>query len=166
MSWTKRKLVEEAFAELALAGYDFDLSPDELDTGLRRLDSMMATWSGIGIQLGYSMATSQDDSDLDQDSGVPMFANEAVFMSLAIKLAAGKGKALPSSTRTNAKQAYDAMLVPLTKAQVQEQQLAAGTPRGQGRKPWRTINPYVTSPNTSPLQVDESGGLDFNGLGN
>ena len=165
MSWTKRQLVAEAFGELALASYDFDLTPDELQAALRRLDTMMASWQGLGIQVGYSMATSQDDSDLDQDSGVAMLAVEAVYMQLACKIAASKGKALPTSTTRNAKQAYDTLVLNVAKAQVQEQQLAAGTPRGQGRKPWRSINPYVSSPDTSPLRAGGDGGLEFTGLG-
>jgi hypothetical protein len=166
MGWTKRQLVEEAFGELALASFDFDLSPEEMDAGLRRLDTMMATWQSIGIQVGYSMATSQDDSDLDRQSGIAMNAVEAVYMNLACRIAAGKGKALPAQTLKNAKAAYDALVVNIAKGQVQEQQLAAGTPRGQGRKPWRSINPYVTAPDTRPLQVGGDGGLDMTGLGN
>ena len=165
MSWTKLQLIEEAFGELALAGYDFDLQPEEMDAGLRRLDTMMATWQSLGIQVGYSMATGQDDSDLDQPSGVAMLAVEAVYMQLACKLAASKGKALPTSSTRNAKQAYDSLVLNIAKSQVQEQQLAAGTPRGQGRKPWRTINPYVSTPDTSPLRSGGDGGLDFTGLG-
>lgn len=166
MSWTKRQLVEEAYGELALAGYDFDLQDEELEFALRRLDTMMATWSGIGISIGYAMSPDPSASDLDQDSGVKAVATEAVYLNLACKIAAGKGKALPQSTKTNAKQAYDALILNLAKEQVQEQQLAAGTPRGQGRKPWRTINPYVPAPNRGPLQGGSDGGLDFNGLGN
>lgn len=166
MSWTKRQLIEDAYGELALAGYDFDLQPEELDAGLRRLDTMMATWLSLGLQVGYSLATSQSDSDLDQDSGLQMNAIEAVYMNLACKIAASKGKALPTSTTRNAKAAYDALILNVAKSQVQEQQLAAGTPRGQGRKPWRTINPYVSTPDTAPLRVGNDGGLDFNGLGN
>ena len=166
MSWTKRQLVEEAFGELALAGYDFDLQPEELEAGLRRLDTMMATWQSLGLQLGYSMATSQEDSDLDQDSGLQMNAVEAVYMNLACKIAASKGKALPASSTRAAKQAYDSLILNVAKAQMQVQQLAAGMPRGQGRKPWRTINPYVTTPDTNPLRSGDDGGLDFTGLGN
>lgn len=166
MSWTKRQIVTEAFGELALAGFDFDLQPEELDAGLRRLDTMMATWAGLGIQVGYSMATSPDDSDLDQDSGLAMIAVEAVYMSLACKLAASKGKALPTSTTRATKQAYDSLIVTVAKSQVQQQQLAAGTPRGAGRKPWRSINPYVSTPDTSPLHSSDGTGLDFTGLGN
>jgi hypothetical protein len=166
VSWTKRQLVEEAFAELALASFDFDLSPEELDAGLRRLDTMMSTWLSLGLQVGYSLATSRDDTDLDQDSGLQMNAVEAVYMALACRIAASKGKALPSHTLRNTKAAYDALILNVAKSQVQEQKLAAGTPRGQGRKPWRSINPFVTSPDTSPLRAGDDGGLDFTGLGN
>lgn len=166
MSWTKRQLIEGAFGELALASYDYDLSPEEMDAGLRRLDTMMATWLGLGIQIGYALATNPDDSDLDQDSGIPIYAVEAVYMSLATKIAAGKGKALPPSTLKNTKAAYDALILNVAKSQVQEQQLAAGTPLGQGRKPWRNINPYVKTPDTKPLRYGDDGGLDMTGLGN
>lgn len=166
MSWTKRQLVNEAYAELALAGYDFDLSPEEMQSGLRRLDAMMATWVGNGVQVGYAMAGSQDDSGLDQDSGVQMIGTEAVFLNLSCRIAASKGKAIAGSTIRSAKQAYDALVSSIAKSQVQEQQLAAGTPRGQGHKPWRTINsPYVQQPNASALRTGGDGGLDFTGLG-
>lgn len=166
MSWTKRQIIEEAFGELALAGYDFDLQPEELQFALRRLDTMMATWSSLGISIGYSMSPDQDGSSLDDASGIAAFATEAAFMNLACKIAAGKGKSLPQSTKTNAKQAYDALILTLAKNQVQEQQYAAGTPLGQGRKPWRNVNPFVPAPNRGPLQTGIDGGLDFNGLGN
>ena len=149
MSWTKRQLVEEAYAELALAGYEFDLSPDEMEAGLRRLDSLMATWDASGIQIGYAIGT-PSESDLDQDAGIPLYACQ--------------GKAIPSSTMRNYKAAYDALVSRLASSQVQEQQLASGTPRGAGRKPWRTTNrPFVDTPNTAPLKQDADGGLTFTG---
>ena len=167
MSWTKRQLVEEAYGELALAGFDFDLQAEELDAALRRLDTMMASWAGLGIQISYNAATGQDDSDLDQDSGLPMIATEAVYMNLACKIAASKGKALPASTKVNAKQAYDSLVMAVARAQVQRQQLSQGTPRGSGNKPWRNgYSPYTPKPDTSPLALGGDGGLDFNGLGN
>jgi len=53
---SKRQLIDAAFEELALAGYTFDIDPDEQLSALRRLDSMMATWGGpgIGIRIGYN----------------------------------------------------------------------------------------------------------------
>jgi hypothetical protein len=50
---------------------------------------------------------------------------------------------------------------------VQEQQQRANTPRGSGSKGWRLTNqPFVSSPDTSPLQVADDGGLNFTGTGN
>lgn len=164
MGWTKRQLVEEAFGELALAGYDFDLQPEEMQTGLRRLDTLMATWSGLGLQIGYSFGTTPTDSDLDQDAGLPLVAVEAVYLALAIRIAAGKGKVLSTSTKSAAKTAYDALVSYVASDQVMQQQPRADTPLGAGAKTWRTFRrPFVSTPDTSPLQVDDDGGLDFTG---
>lgn len=167
MGWTKRQLIEDAFGELALAGYVFDLSPEELQAALRRLDTMMATWGSQGLQLGHAASATPDGSDLDQDSGIPLEAVEAVYMGLAVRLAASKGKALASSTLRTAKAAFDALMSRAASADVQEQQLASGTPRGAGRKPWRTIHrPFVPTPDVSPLQGSTDGGLTFTGKNN
>ena len=58
MSWTKREIVEEAYGELALAGYVFDLDPEEEQAALRKLDTMMAVWDARGVRLGYPLASS------------------------------------------------------------------------------------------------------------
>lgn len=164
--WTKRQIIAEAFAELAIAGHVFDLTPDELAWGLRRLDTMIATWVSQGVALPYTQSLGADDSDLDQDAGIPLEAVEAVYLGLAVRLAAGKGKTLANSTKATAKAAFDALLSRNAADAVTEQQLASGTPRGAGRKPWRTVNrPFIPDPNTSPLQGDASGGLIFNSEG-
>lgn len=167
MGWSKRDLVGEAYAELALAGYEFDLHPEELQFGLRRLDTLMATWMAQGLQLGYAFGTTPADTDLDQDSGLPLIAVGAVYFALAINIAAGKGKSLLGSTKAGAKTAYDALVSNVASQQAQEQQFRDGTPRGAGSKPWRTANqPFVQKPDTSPLQIADDGGLDFTGIGN
>jgi hypothetical protein len=166
MGWSKRDLVNEAYAELALAGYDFDLSPEEMQFGLRRLDTMMASVFA-DLPLGYAFGTSPSDTDLDQDSGLALFAVEAVYLALAIRIAAGKGKVLATPTKGNAKAAFDALVSRLASEQVQEQQLRTGTPRGAGAKPWRSYGrPFTSTPDTGPLQVADDGGLDFTGIGN
>lgn len=167
MSWTKRQLIADAFGELALAGYDFDITDEEWAAANRKLNTMMATWLALGIQLGFHMSASADGVDLDEPSGLPLYAVEAVYMKLATSIAASKGKILPASTLRNAKAAYDALISKLAADQVQQQQLPSGTPRGAGRKPWRTINQhFVPTPDTSPLQSAADGGLTFAGEGN
>lgn len=160
--WTKRQLIEEAFGELALAGYVFDLTPEEMQTALRRMDTMLATWDGKGIRLGYALTAGPDTSDLDQPSGLPDAANEAVYLNLAIRLAAGFGKPLQASTLAAAKQAYDALIT--AAAMPTQQQLRDTLPRGAGNKPWRTAgNPFISPPDLEPLRVGEGGDLDFLG---
>ena len=72
MGYTKRQFVTSAFEEIGLADYVFDLQPEQLEAALRRLDSMMAEWNAMGIRLGYSMPSSPQDSDLDEQTNVPV----------------------------------------------------------------------------------------------
>ncbi len=164
MGWTRRQLIEEAFGELALAGYDFDLTPEEMQAAARRLDAMMATWAARGVNVGFAVNMDAAAVDLDADSGLQMVATEAAYMGLAVRLAASKGKQLGPQTKTAAKDAYDALVSRIASGQVQEQQLPSGTPRGAGRKPWRTVNqPFFVKPTTDPLRNGEAGELIFAG---
>lgn len=141
--WTKRQLIEQAFAEIGLGG-SFNVSPDELEDGLRRLDSMMATWDSKGILLGYLLPSSPDESDIGSAAGIPDTANEAVYMNLAIRLAPSYGKNLAQDTRNTARQAYDQLLV--VAARPAQQQLRNSLPRGAGNKPWRGSGPFFPAP--------------------
>lgn len=164
MGWTKRAIVEEAYGELALAGYVFDLDPEEEQAAKRRLDTMMATWGGQDINLGYAQSLTPDGGDLDDESGIPVFAIEAVYLQLALRIAASKGKQLPQSTKANAKAAYDAMLARLAGQQLQQQQYRSQIPYGAGNKPWRYAQqPFLPQPDTAPLGVSASGELEFRG---
>lgn len=162
MGWTKRAIVEDAYAELALASYQFDLTPEEMQFGLRRLDLLMATLMAGGTVLPYSMSLSPTDGDLDQDSGLPLTAVEAVVINLAVRIAAGKGKALAQSTKQNAKSAMDALLVSLSHTDLRQQQLRSSTPRGSGNRGWGLRRPFVCEPDVSPLTASSSGDLQFN----
>ena len=160
MGWTKKQLIEEAYAELALAGYVYDLQPEEMQGGLRRLDTMLATWDMRGLSLGYLLPSTQTASDVDQDSGLPDVAIETVFLNLAVRIAAGFGKTLPASTLTAARDGFQALMA--RAAFPQEQQLPGTMPRGAGNRPWRNINrPFFTKPDTSPLRNSQGNDLDI-----
>src|SRR5689334_941421 len=118
MSWTKRQIVEQAFNELALAGYVFRLRPEELEAALRMLDTMMAEDAAQDVTVGYAFGLTPDSSDLDQDSGLPLFAVSATYLKLAIRLAASKGKSLLPSTIAGANRARTAMLAHVARGQV------------------------------------------------
>ena len=87
MGWTKRQFIEQAFDEIGLASYAFDLGPEQMQSALRRLDTMLAAWNALGIRLAYPLPSSPQDSDLDEQTNVPDSSNEAIYTNLAIKLA-------------------------------------------------------------------------------
>jgi hypothetical protein len=158
--WTKRELVLQAFGELALYGYEFELTPEEMQTGLVKMDSMLAEWQAADINIGYALPATQDGSDLDDASGIPDTANTAVFLNLAMRLAAGFGKTLSAETKVAAKQAYDRLL--WAAAYPRQQQYPSTLPVGAGNKPWRYIDrPFMPTPDTSPIQGNKNGNLDI-----
>lgn len=160
MGWTKEQLIDEAFAELRLAGYTFDIEPEEKLTALRRMDTMMATWEAKGIRVGYPLPSSPDDSNLSDDSGLPDAAVEAVFLNLAKRLAPGFGKQLSVGTLQAARDGYDTLL--WAAARPPQQQLPSTLARGAGNRPWRNaVSPFFLAPDTDPLSVSSGGDLDI-----
>ena len=159
MGWTKRQFIVQAFEEIGLAAYVFDLGPEQLQSALRRLDSMMATWNAKGIRLGYPIPSNPQDSDLDSATNVPDAANEAIYLNLGIRLAPGFGKTVSADTKASAKMGYDTLLS--RAAMPMEQQLPANMPAGAGNKPWRNAdNPFLIPP-IDPLLAGQDGEIEF-----
>lgn len=160
MGWTKRQFVTQAFEEIGLAAYVFDLTPEQMQSALRRLDSMMASWNAKGIRLGYPTPTDPQNSDLDEQTNVPDSSNEAVYLNLAIRLAPGFGKTPSPETKSSAKAAYDTLMS--LAAMPVEQQLPGTMPAGAGNKPWRVYDdPFLRKP-VDPLLAGEDGTIEFN----
>jgi hypothetical protein len=132
VSYTKRQIISQAFDEIGLASYIFDLQPEQLQSALRKLDSMMATWNAQGIRLGYPIPSTPEGSDLDTESNIPDAANEAVYQNLAIKLAPSYGKIVPVETKASARMSYNAMLARFMV--IPEFKLDGTMPAGAGNK--------------------------------
>jgi hypothetical protein len=132
MSYTKLQFIQGAFDEMGMADYVFDLSPEQLDRALRRLDAMMAEWNAKGIRLGYPLPVRPEDSVLSDDSYVPDSANEAIITNLAVRLAPGHGKTLSPDTKATAKLSLNT----LTAIAVMPGEMALPTtlPSGAGNK--------------------------------
>jgi len=141
VSYTKRQFITAAFEEIGLASYVFDLQPEDLQTALRRLDAMMAEWNGKGLRLAYPIPLSPEDADLDTETTVPDWANEAVITNLATRLASGYGKTVPPDTKMIARQGYNTIMS--RAAMPPQQQMPHSMPRGAGRKPWRYDDPFM-----------------------
>lgn len=160
MGWTKRQFVTQAFEEIGLAAYVFDLTPEQLESARRRLDAMMASWNAKGIRLGYPIPSSPQDGNLDAETGVPDAANEAIYLNLGIRLAPSFGKVVSTETKAAAKMAYDTLLS--RAALPPQQQLPGSMPSGAGNKPWRVYDDPFLRPPTDPLLAGEDGPFEFN----
>lgn len=139
MSYTKRQFVTEAYTELGMADYVFDLQPEQLLGACRRLDAMLAEWNGRGINLGYTLPTSPENTDIDQETTVPDWANEAIVLNLAVKIAPMHGKTVAMETKTGAKLALNTVMINTAKDVVMK--LPADTPIGAGYK--RMEYPFI-----------------------
>ncbi len=161
MSWTRRQFVVQAFSELGYASYVYDLESEQLQDARVKLDSMMATWNGRGIQIGYPLPTTPEASDLDDETQVPDWAAEAIYLNLAIRLAPTIGKMAPRETKVAAKEAMGQILQQTTKPR--QMHLPTTLPAGAGNKPWRQIqDPFIRegSDNVVLPPADE---VDFSG---
>jgi len=155
--WTKRQIIEQAFEEIGLASYVFDLTPDQLESALRRLDLMVASWQARNIQIGYPLPASPENSNIDEEIQTSLNNNEALVLNLAVRLAPAYGKSLSPDTKATAKLLYDQLLIEA--AMPYEQQFVSTLPLGAGFK--RTDQVFVNVPDLNPLIVENNDQMLF-----
>lgn len=158
MAWTKRDFITQAFEEIGLGSYVFDLTPEQLQTALRKLNGMLAVWNAKGIRLGFPIASGPDSDGLDDDATVPDRAIDAIILGLAIRLAPGFGKAVPPETKVAAREAYSAMLNHYTFPP--EMQFSGTLPAGAGNKPFNIDRPFLDA-FVNTLDVGPDAPLEF-----
>lgn len=153
MSWTKRQFINQAFEEIGIASYAYDLTPEQYESALRKLDSMIASWNAKGIRFGYPLPASPAESSLDTDTGCPDANNEAIYQNLGIRLAPAFGKIVSEDLKANAKASYNAMLV--RQVVPIPMQFPSTMPKGAGAKHWRNSTPFMPIPENEVRINDE-----------
>ena len=163
MSWTKLELIKMAYDEASLASYFFDLTPDQLISAGNKMDSMVANWDGgLCVRIGYPIASSPSTIDINEDTGIPDWANAPVYLNLAISICSGLGRSVPTELTMAARSDYKNMLNRIAVSNVMEYQLPSTMPRGAGSKYWRnTNNPFMPRP-CDPVDAGPDGVLDLN----
>lgn len=160
MAFTKRDLINLAFSEIGMASYVFDLQDDQITDALKRLDSMMATWNGRGIRVGYPLPFAFGDSTPDEATNVPDRALEAIALNLAVRIAPGYGKVVSPDTKASAKSAYN-QLINHSAQPVERQIDPYSIPAGAGHKGWRDgDDPFLLRP-VDPILTGLDGVLDL-----
>lgn len=156
MSYTKRQIILSAMSEIGLSSYSFDLSADQIEQALWRLDAMMEDWATRGIRLGYPSAASPELSNAYTETNLPGYAQTAVITNLAVQIAPSYGKAVSPQTLATARASLNSLLA--RAAMPSEMQLGA-LPAGAGHK---DVDEPFLAPPTDTLVAGPDAGLDFN----
>ncbi len=159
MSWTKKQFIVQAYEEIGMANYVFDLQPEQMQSAARRLDAMMALWNGKGIRIGYPINAEPEDIDIDTETNVPDSANEAIYTNLALKLAPSLGKVVAQETKKAAKEGLD--ILAARGSRPAERQTPKGWPRGSGSKTWRRDSTFTREP-AEGLEAGDDSDIEFN----
>lgn len=142
MAWTKRQLAADAFAELALAGYTFDITPDEQATAIGLMDRMVGGW-GAKVSLEYAFPATPGQSDPDDDSGLTDAQADAVVQNLAVRLCGHYGKQPPLTLLQSAKTGLNDLMAAASTPTTQL--LPGGVPLGAGHKSRGYAYPQFTT---------------------
>lgn len=132
MSYSKKQIIIDAFEEIGITDLSFELDAGEMVSALRKLDRMIASWEMDAIYLGYPLAQSPNESDINQNSNVPDYALNAVVLNLACNLAYSKGRELSRDYISKSRDAYKDLISYNKTPPVMN--LDSRTPLGQGNR--------------------------------
>jgi hypothetical protein len=139
---SKGSIIDMAFEDCRLSGFDFDRTPEENLMALRRLNTMMSEWPWSNV--GYASPDFGEGST-DELSNVPPDAVHGVSQALAMRLMTAFGKTPPETFRVTAAQSI--AYVKGQYATVPAIGFAPGTLRGRGAKTgYYHDNPYFPVP--------------------
>lgn len=145
MQWTKKLLIDQVFAELGLPVYTFDIQPEQRQSVLVSMESLVAHWESKSIWLQYDYGVDESaDSGISDQSALGLIAN------VAVRVAPQFGKTLPAETLAMATEAYEnfaaAAAMPLPS------QMPGTMPRGAGHKYWRGWQrPFLKAPDAGSI---------------
>jgi hypothetical protein len=89
----KSAIVEGAYEFCGLNSFEYERTPEEMTTGLRRLNSLMALLKSKGLDLGFDFPT-YGAGLLEEPSGIPDDAVEPICALLAQRIAPTLGATL------------------------------------------------------------------------
>lgn len=135
---SKAQLLDLIFEELGRAGYEFDRTPGEEISALRKVDAMLAQWAAEGIVLNYNFPAIFGQGLPTDDLGIPDSAIDTVAAWAAFRVAPGMGKTISPETRKA--MADGKAFLRAETAKIPSMRLPRNTARGSGNYPnaiWR-----------------------------
>lgn len=155
MNITKRQLLEDAFGEVGLGAYMYDLDAGLISRALRTMDSMMAEWNAKGIRIGYPLSSVADPDD---ECIIPDVAIGAIVQNVAVRVGPSVGKVIQPALSVSAKRSFNTLLAWATSSEIPEVDISY-LPSGAGNKPIRT-GEFLAEP-TDQLAVGNDGNLNL-----
>ena len=106
---TMLEVVEDAFEEIGVKSAEVSLTSDELQSGIRRCNDMLAEWDDIGIIVGYTPVLNGDDTvDIDRN------AVGATKYNLAVRLGPSFQKPISIALATIADSTLNTLMASVT----------------------------------------------------
>jgi hypothetical protein len=131
MSDTKKQIILDAYASFGYVDYFYNADAEQNDFALRILNRMLAGWETKGISIGYNYG-----GDIQDDSGVPDYASDAVVANLAVSLAGNVGKQLSQDAKQNAINTFNNLFTMFLNVPIMPTNPLM--PAGQGRRVYST----------------------------
>lgn len=127
----KRVILDIAFEERGLAGYEFDRDAEEISMALRRLNAMMSQWPWSLIPFDRP---TRGQGRPEDPSGLPDNAVQAVAMHLASLLRIGEP--LTAEQKANAVTARKTLFSEYVTPAVPRVEIPVHEPRGVSDRRW------------------------------
>jgi hypothetical protein len=125
---SKGELVDLAFEECGLAGFEFQRTPEEIASGMRELDTMMYEWPWNLLGFVHPSTGSGAPSDL---SGIPFSTKAVTAKHLALRLAPKGAWTLSAESKASLARSFNLLLASLA---VVPTALMDSTPSGAGNR--------------------------------
>lgn len=138
----KRDIIQMAREFCGLAGYEFDGTPEEEASHLRKLDAMMAEWPWN--TLGYNSDPPGGGTASD-GSGLANSAINAVSMYLGLSIAPGLTTAIKPAAAATMARSYSLLFAQVATVPTMPRR---NTPRGAGNRYFGTYSPFINETTT------------------
>ena len=161
MSITKARLADRIHKALGINSRFTEASPDQVIDTLNSVNDWMNSENGIGVRLGWIETPENEDSDPNEETGLPVWAINGVVYSCAAMVASYFDKV---ASPTIMKMAADGMQTIYSRTiEYQQVQYPGRMPLGSGNKsPWgpsyyaycdriQTSNDFLTDEGDDPI---------------
>lgn len=153
MSWTKRQFIERAFSEIGFGKRSYTITVEDFEDALAVFDSMALNWQArFGFGIGWPISDNPDDSNIDEETSVPLPLTQCVWANGAKAIASSFGKQVMPETNTLAKDSWENMVTFFEK--LKGKPLPKGIPYGAGNRMWGRSR--IFSPTPQPVDSHDN----------